>query len=397
LRSFSRFSRLPIAPLAVAGALLATAACGGQPSAAPSSGSAKPAPPAPSASSAPIKVAIIGADSGQLASLGAWDYDGAKLAIDEVNAKGGIHGRKIEIVRLDDQGNPSVGVNDAKQAISDGVVAAFATPESTVALAVRPIFQKAKIPQMTAGVAPELTAPGDPYVFRDTAPSPIIDENLAAYVVDRLGLRKIAMICNNDAYGKGEHDGFLAALAKRGVKPVADETVTPDAKDFSGQLSRIAQTHPEALFIGAEEVETGLIAKQARALGLKAKLIGGQPMATPLYIRTAGAGVADGSIFSTPYINNDASAATRAFAAAYRKAFGQTAEAHGAKAYDGMRAIILAMEKAYPHVDGPHIAQALHAISFEGLQGRIRFTANGEGLNKTLIGTVQNGKAVPIK
>src|SRR5213078_3566692 len=103
------------------------------------------------------------------------------------------------------------------------------------------------------------------------------DETLAKYVVDQKGIKKIAMITNNGSYGKGEHDSFQSSLSKRGITPVTDQVVTTDQKDFSAALTTIRQKKPELIFLGAEEVESGLIVKQARDLGITVPFAGGAP------------------------------------------------------------------------------------------------------------------------
>ncbi|UOF91142.1 ABC transporter substrate-binding protein [Fodinisporobacter ferrooxydans] len=350
-----------------------------------------------SGSSQDIKIGEIGAMSGNLASLGTWDSQGLQMAVDEVNAKGGIHGRKVVIEKLDDQGNPSVAVNDANKLVNDKVVAAFATPESTTTLAILNILKQAKIPHITSGQDPEITKKGSLFVFRDTANSLIFDKTLADYVVGKMGMKKIAVISNSGAYGKGEHDAFVSALKAHGISPVSDQVVTPDAKDFSAQLTTIKEAHPQVLFIGTEEIEMGLIAKQARALGITARIVGGQPAATPIYVNTAGKAVAEGTIFATTYISNDANAETKAFAAAYKKKFGQVADSHVAKAYDGAKMLLEAIDKAYPNIDGTHIRDELLKLNYHGLTGDFKFNDQGEGMFTAQIGTYKNGQPEPLQ
>src|SRR5947208_14212709 len=131
------------------------------------------------------------------------------------------------------------------------------------------------------------------------------------------------MITNNGAYGMGEHDAFKADLASSGIKPLADEIVTPNATDFSADLTTIRQKNPRVLFIGAEEVESGLIVKQARAPGIKAIFAGGAPMGSPRFTATAGASHVEGSIVRSPYLSNNLNAKTRAFTTAYVAAYRQ--------------------------------------------------------------------------
>jgi branched-chain amino acid transport system substrate-binding protein len=343
-----------------------------------------------------LRVALIGPQSGQLASLGDWDYKGVTLAAKEINAKGGAGGLKIQITRMDDQGDPTTGGNLARKAVSEHYNVVFGSSSSTISLAMLPIITGAKTAQITSGQADALTQQGSAYIFLDSPTSTTYDATLASYVLGKLGKKKVAMITNNGAYGKGEHDAFLAQLKKAGVKPVADKVVTPDQKEMSGPLSQIRSAHPDALFIGAEEVESGLIAKQARSLGIDATIVEGAPAGTPQYLDTAGKQAAEGTIVSSPYLSNDLNDQTKAFAAAYRKAYGETAELHGAKAYDGMQIVAKAVASLKGKVTNDAIAEAMHRISYDGLLGHFQYNDKGVALFKTRIGVIKGGKVQPV-
>jgi branched-chain amino acid transport system substrate-binding protein len=343
-----------------------------------------------------LRVALIGPQSGQLASLGAWDSKGVTLAAKEINAKGGAGGLKIQITRMDDQGDPTIGGNLARKAVSEHYNVVFGSSSSTISLAMLPIITGAKTAQITSGQADALTQQGSAYIFLDSPTSTTYDATLASYVLGKLGKKKVAMITNNGAYGKGEHDAFLAQLKKAGVKPVADKVVTPDQKEMSGPLSQIRSAHPDALFIGAEEVESGLIAKQARSLGIDATIVEGAPAGTPQYLDTAGKQAAEGTIVSSPYLSNDLNDQTKAFAAAYQKAYGETAELHGAKAYDGMQIVAKAAASVKGKVTNEAIAEAMHRISYDGLLGHFQYNDKGVALFKTRIGVIKGGKVEPV-
>ena len=236
----------------------------------------------------PIKIAVVDAQSGQLSSLGAWELKGARLAVDEWNKAGGINGRQIQLGVFDDQGDPTVGTNLARKIDSEGYIAMIGTAESAVTIAMAPSLQKAEIPNITSGQSPGLVAVKSPFLFLNGPTSTTYDETLAKYVVDHKGIKSIALITNNGSFGKGEHDAFSKALGKRGVTPVADQVVTTDQKDFSAALTTIRQKHPQLIFLGAEEVQSGLIVKQARDLGITAPFAGAAPQGTPVFLDTAG-------------------------------------------------------------------------------------------------------------
>ncbi|SNR54455.1 ABC transporter substrate-binding protein [Actinomadura mexicana] len=346
-----------------------------------------------SGGSGPIKIAVVDAQSGQLSSLGKWEHKGAKLAVDEWNAKGGVNGRKIQLDVFDDQGDPTVGTNLARKIDSQGYIAMLGTAESAVTIAMAPSLRQAEIPNIASGQSPGMVALKSPFLFLNGPTSTTYDETLAEYVVDQKKMKKIAMISNNGSYGKGEHDAFLKALGDRGLKPVTDQVVTTDQKDFSAQLTKIRQRSPEVIFLGAEEVESGLIVKQARDLGITVPFAGAAPQGTPVYRDTAGVKNAEGTIVSSPYLSNDVSEASKRFAAAYKAAYGEDAELHGAKAYDGAQILLTALKNSGV-ATGRKLADAIRAVRYQGLLGDFAYDGTGVGIKATTIGIMKNGTVV---
>lgn len=369
--------------LSAAALALATSAC-----AAPGSSSSTQ-----ESSEGPFKIAVVNAQSGQLSSLGQWEWKGAKLAADEWNAKGGINGRKIELELFDDQGDPTVGTNLARKLASEGFVAMIGTAESAVTVAMIPVLQQAKIPNITSGQSPAIAAAGSPFAFYNGPTSNTYDETLVKYLVEDKGFKNIAVISNNGSFGKGERDAFTKALADRGITPVDDQVVTTDQKDFSAALTSIRQKNPEVLFIGTEEVEAGLIVKQARELGITSTIAGAAPMGTPVYLETAGTTNAEGTVVSSPYLSNDTDDASRTFAKAYQDAHGEEAEMHGAKAYDGANIVFTALKNSNG-ATGQKLADEIRATKYEGLLGNFDFDETGVGIHATSIGVIKSGKLI---
>jgi branched-chain amino acid transport system substrate-binding protein len=380
----SWFARRPVAVATlVAASVITMAACS-----APGSNNASS-----SSDSGPIKIAVVDAQSGQLSSLGAWELKGAKLAVNEWNKAGGIDGRQVQLDVFDDQGDPTTGTSLARKIASEGYIAMIGTAESAVTIAMAPILRDAGIPNITSGQSPGLVAVKSPFLFLNGPTSTTYDDTLAKYVVDTKGIKKIAMITNNGAYGKGEHDAFTKALAGRGVTPVADEVVTTDQKDFSAALTTIRQKKPALIFLGTEEVEAGLIVKQARSLGITVPFAGGAPEGTPVFADTAGVANIEGTIVSSPYLSNDVNEASRTFADAYKAAYGEDAELHGAKAYDGAQILLTALKTSHV-ARGQALADAIRATKRTGLLGNFSFDDTGVGISATSIGVITNGTLV---
>jgi branched-chain amino acid transport system substrate-binding protein len=343
----------------------------------------------------PVRIAVINPQSGDFSSLGKWEHMGVKLAVDEANAAGGVRGRRIELSVFDDRGDAKVAATLAQQVGGAGFVAIFGSALSGNTLAMAPVLSAAQIPAITSGQSPSLAALRNPYVFLNSATSTTFDETLAGYAVGTAGLTSIALISNDGAYGKGERAAFTAALATRKVTPVSDQVVAVGQKDFTTALTAIRQRGPGALFIGAEEVQSGLIAQQARSMGIAAVLLGAAPLGTDVFVNTAGADTAEGAVFSTPYPTNDENAASRTFAAAYQAAFGEAPEFHGAKAYDGARIVIQALRDG-DLATGPALASAIRAVRFQGLLGVFTFDDTGVGIHQTRIATIKAGKVVAV-
>jgi branched-chain amino acid transport system substrate-binding protein len=382
----------------LAGIVIALAAGCGPAAASPSSSTAAASPSAAASTSAagtgkPILVAQIAAHSGQLSQLGAWDKEALDLAFKQKNDAGGACGRKLELSVFDDQGDPTVGVNVTRQALETGIVAAFATTESAVTLAVLPLFETAKIPHFTAGQSDAIAKEGSGYVFRDGPPAAAFNKTLADYAINKKKWTKFAMVTNTGGYGDSERKAFTAQLTTANIKPLLDATVTPEAQEFTAQINEIKRLAPDAIFTGMEEVQNGLFAKQLRDFGITTPLIGGPPGGTPQFVKVAGA-AANGSIFSSPYITNDANDQTRAFAAAFKAMHGKDPEFHGAKGYDGAQLLFQAIEATCDNITGETIAAALHKISgYKGLQGTFTVQADGETLSLTQVGVLENGAA----
>jgi len=331
-----------------------------------------------------------------LSSLGAWELKGAKLAVNQWNNGGGIDSRKIQLDVFDDQGDPTVGTNLATKIASEGYIAMIGTAESGVSIAMAPILQQHQIPNITSGQSPGLIAVKSPFLFLNGPTSTTYDETLAKYVVDTKGMKKVAMITNNGAFGKGEHDAFLKSLTNRGITPVSGQVVTTDQKDFSAALTAIRQKNPAVIFIGSEEVEAGLIVKQARDLGITVPFAGAAPQGTPVYASTAGAANVEGTIVSSPYLSNDSSPAAEKFAADYRAAYGEDAELHGAKAYDGTQILLTALKNSHV-ATGKALADAIRATKYQGLLGSFAYDDTGVGIFATAIGIINNGKLQAVQ
>lgn len=346
----------------------------------------------------PIEVGWDGPLTGVNADLGKWDIQALQLALDEINAKGGIHGRQIHLTRYDDTAQPAQGISNVQRLISQNhIVACFCSPNSGVTLAVIPVLMKAKIAQITPGLAGSLTAQKSAYIFRDTPAGDSYEKPLITYLVQTMHFTKFAQITSTTEYGQGEAAFQQQFLQEQGLKPLGTlQKYSPSDTNFTGQLNALLATNPEVLLLGGEEVTSGLIAKQARQLGFKGQFAGGSPIGTPTFITTAG-DASEGAIFTNAYVTNDKNEQSKAFAAAYQAKWGEEPESHGAKAYDGAQLLIQALNAAYPTITGESVAKAMHNIQgYQGLQGVCSFDATGEGFHDAEVGIIKNGVTTPV-
>ncbi len=389
----SRKQRYSLSPaVAVAAAALAAAACSAPgASSSPSSGGSASS----GAAAGPIKIAVVDAQSGSSSDLGQFEWRGVSLAVKQANAAGGVNGRKIQLTLYDDQGDPTVGTELARKIASEGDIAMLGTAESAVTIAMAPILKSEKIPNITSGQSTGLIAVKSPYLFLNGPTGLTYDSTLAKYLVTTKGYKKIAMLTNNDSYGAGEEKAMASSLQSLDITPVASKVVPADQTNMTPALDAIRGASPQVLFIGAEEAQSGLIVKQARALGMTAVIAEGAPAGTPLYLSTAGTANANGTIVSSPYLGNAASAAAQKFAAAYTGAYGSAPELHGAKAYDGAEIMISAL-KSCGACTGLALANAIRAVRYSGLLGDFAYNSSGVGVFATAIGIITGGKIEPV-
>ena len=390
----SRRPRYFVGAALAAAVVTVTAAACSAPGASSSNGSGTASTGASGAAAGPIKIAVVDAQSGASSDLGQFEYRGVKLAVSEANAAGGIDGRQIQLTLYDDQGDPTVGTELARKIASAGDIAMFGTAESAVTIAMAPILESEHIPNITSGQSTGLLKVGSPYLFLNGPTGLTYDSTLANYLVKTKGYKKIAMLTNNDSYGAGEESAFTSSLKSLGLTPVAAKVVPADQTNMTPELQSIKSSDPQVLFIGAEEAQSGLTVKQARALGMTAVIAEGAPAGTPLYMSTAGVPDADGTIVSSPYLGNSASSAAETFAAAYTAAYGSAPELHGAKAYDGAQIMIAAL-KACKACTGLNLANAIRAVHYDGLLGDFAYNSGGVGIFATAIGIITDGQIKP--
>ena len=383
-------SRAAAATAILAAVALTAAAC----SSSTSSGSAQTNS---SSSSGSIIIGVPVPLSGEYASAGRDILHGAQLAAKNINASGGVLGKKIQIVSQDDACLASTGSQAAQKLISQGVVAAAGGYCSTAAFPELEAFHRAGIPYvMDASTNPQLTEQGFAQAFRtigrDDEQGPIA----ASFITGFLHATRVAVGNDNSTYAKGLADSTVTALQKDGAQVVFNHALTPGQSDYTSFLTRIGQSKPQVFYYTGYYPEFGLLLKEAKQLGLKFTMMGGDANNDPTLIKTAGS-AANGAMMTTAPLAQFLSSA-KGYVSAYQAAYGTAPGPYSSYEYDAVGVVAQAIKDAHSTTPSA-ITQALKSISnYSGITGDFHFNSVGDRqpVNYIVI-TVQNGQFVAYK
>ena len=228
--------------------------------------------------------------TGPTSLLGVSERDAIEIAIEEVNAAGGVNGRKIKLIAYDDAGSPQEALTSVRRLIDqDGVFALIAGSTSGSTLPVVPLINRSKIPFVSSiSSNRKLLDPFSHYIFRVYANELAHADGIVKYALAQ-GMKKPAIIYNSNDYGVGGEEEVSALLDKEKLPLVAKERYNQTDQDFSAQLIRIKESGADSMFIWAFAAEAGIIVRQARELGIAIPIYGGAGIGTPLFTKTVGA------------------------------------------------------------------------------------------------------------
>lgn len=330
------------------------------------------------ASANEIRIGQYGSMTGGEATFGQSTDKGIRLAIDAKNAAGGIKGKKIVLITEDNQGKPEEAAAVVKKLITqDKVLAVLGEVASTRSLAAAPIAQQYKIPMISpSSTNPKVTQVGD-YIFRVCFIDPFQGSVMARFGRDNLKLKKVAILKDlKSDYSLGLSEFFTKKFKEMGGEIVAEQSFQSGDQDFKAQLTQIRTANPDGIFIPAYYTEVGLIARQARQLGIKAIFMGGDGWGSPKLFEIGQAAI-DGSYFSNHYTSESTNAATQEFVKTYKEKFGgETPDGLAAAGYDAARILIQALEKAPELTPSAVRDQVAATKDFDGATGKI--TINNE-------------------
>jgi len=324
---------------------------------------------------ADVTIAIVGPMTGQYATFGEQPMKGVLQAAADLNAKGGILGEKVVVEVADDACDPKQAVAVANQLVNKGVdfvVGHFCSGSSIPASTV---YNEEGINMMTYGsTSPKLTEAGYNNVFRVCGRDDQQGPTAAKMLMDKFAGKKIAVLHDKTAYGKGLADEMISALHKMGGKEAMYEAYTAGEKDYSALVTKLKDSKIDVIYLGGYHSEGGLILRQAHEQGLKVTLVGGDALGTSEFAAIAGE-ASDGTLFSfNPDPRKDPA---NAKIVETIRASGYEPEGYTLYGYAAVQAFAQAAEKA-KSVDSMKVNKVLHSAKFDTVLGNIGFDAKGD-------------------
>ena len=333
--------------------------------------------------------------TGKEAAFGQSSHKGTQLAIEELNAAGGLLGKPVRYVYEDNRSTPGESATIAKKLISrDKIVALLGEVASGRSLEAAPIAQASKVPMISpSSTNPKVTETGD-YIFRVCFTDPFQGKLLAEFARRTLKAQKIAIFSDVAApYSVGLAQYFREPFLAGGGQIVAEQKYTGGDKDFKAQLTAIKSLKPDAIMVPGYYTDVGLIVAQARQLGITVPLFGGDGWEAPELIQIAGSEALQGTYYSTHFSPENTDPVAQKFVAAYRARYGgETPDAMAALGYDSAMVLADAIRRA-GSTESAKLRDALAATSgYAGATGATTLDANRDASKPAVIITVKDGK-----
>lgn len=334
-----------------------------------------------------ILIGQFGSLTGNEATFGISTDKGVKLAFDEINAAGGIKGKKIKLITFDDQGKAEEAAQVVTRLITQNkVMAIIGEVASSRSLAAAPIAQQNKIPMISpSSTNPKVTEVGD-YVFRVCFIDPFQGTVMAKFAVENLKAKKIAILRDvKSDYSVGLANFFIEKLKQLGGEIVSDLSYQGNDVDFKAQLTEIKGKNPDAIFIPGYYTEVGLIARQARQLGIKAPLLGGDGWDSAK-LSEIGQEAINGSYFSNHYTHESQEPVVQEFIKKFKAKFnGETPDGLAAMGYDAALVLIAAMQKA-PELTAKSIRDEIAKTKdFQAVTGKITINEQRNAVKSAVV------------
>ena len=355
------------------------------------------APAAPAA--AVVKIGHVGPTSGAIAHLGKDNENGARLAIEELNAAGvTIGGNKVtlELVAEDDAADPKQGTAVAQKLVDSKVAGVVGHLNSGTTIPASKIYSDAGIPQISPSATnPKYTRQGFKTTFRVVADDTQLGGTLGKYAVGTLKGKAIAVIDDRTAYGQGVAEEFIKSVEAAGGKVVAKEFTTDKATDFNSILTTIKGKKPDVVFFGGMDAVAGPMLKQMKSLGIKAKFMGGDGICTTELVKLGGDSIADDQVFCAEAggVEGEAKAGMDEFKTKFKSKFNADVQVYAPYVYDSVKIMVAAMVKAGSSDPAKYLPALAATTDYKGVTGPISFDEKGDVKNGALtLKTVRAGK-----
>ena len=341
-----------------------------------------------------IKVGEFASLTGKEATFGMSSHEGTLLAVEEINAAGGVLGKKLELLTEDNQSKPGESATAVNKLISrDGVIAILGEVASSRSLEAAPICQQNKIPMISpSSTNPKVTESGD-YIFRVCFTDILQGKILANFAGQKLQAKKVAIFTDvKSDYSKGLAKYFKEHFIAAGGQIVTELDFNGGDKDFKAQITAIKGANPDAVFIPAYYTDVALICIQAKQLGVTAPIFGGDGWESEDLIKI-GKEAVEGTYFSTHCAADSPGAMVAGFVEAYRKKFnGKTPDAMAMLGHDSVKILAEAIQKT-GSTDAVKVRDALAATKdFDGVSGKITIDSKRDATKPMVILQVKDGK-----
>lgn len=346
-----------------------------------------------------IKIANIVELSGAGATSGTNFKNGVELAVKEINAAGGILGKKIQTLTSDTQSNPGVAKGLTQKAVDDNVFAIFGPVFSGSIMVSMAESRKAEIPNFTGGEAASITMQGNPYVFRTSFTQSTAMPKVARYISNTAKLKTLAIIYVNNDYGKGGLEAMKNALANSPTKIVAEISTDSGQVDFSAAVLKAKQSNADGVFAYSNEEESARILRELRKQGWTKPVVGETTLTGQKVIELAG-DAANGAVAHVGLTVDAPLPAIRAFRAKFEKEYKYISDHNGMKGYSGIYVLKVAIEKV-GKLDRKAVATALHTLKVSatkepGVLMDVSFDDKGDLDRESFMVEVKNGQQVVV-
>ncbi len=341
-------------------------------------------------SQAVVKIGPVGPLSGAIAHLGKDNENGARLAIEELNAKGvkiGGQTVKFELVAEDDAADPKQGTAAAQKLVDSKVNGVIGHLNSGTTIPASKIYNEAGIPQISPSATnPKYTRNGYKTAFRVVADDVHLGGTLGRYAVNTLKGKSIAVIDDRTAYGQGVAEEFKKAVAAAKGNLVGHEFTTDKASDFMAILTKLKAKNPDVVFFGGMDAVAGPMLRQMKSLGINAKFMGGDGICTGELAKLAGDAMADGQVVCAEAggVEGAQKKGMDEFYAKYKKRFNLDVQVYAPYVYDAVNVMVDAMVRANSSDPAKYLPELAKTSGYKGVTGTIGFDAKGDIKNGAL-------------